>query len=346
MNAGFFPLDEQLGVRDAHWSEKVAADAVWLYGHVPGNVAAEALKRLTGIELSETSLWRRVATWGEQFQAYEALQQAKAHAVPLRGEAPPSALRLPYKMGVGMDGTMVHIRKEGWKELKVGNVFKIVVRKEWVEESETFEDRAHAVDNSYVARLGGPEAFGQVLWMEALRRRVPQAHESVVLGDGANWIWNLAQEHFGTSWQVVDWYHGKQHLHRVGNLVFGEGSPQSQQWVKTMRTSLFQGHAAHVALDIQDLAAEYPSQQKALCSEANYFESNKRRMQYMEIRDAGLPIGSGMVESGCKQFGARFNGAGMRWSREGAERLIPIRATIMSGRYDEVWPAAYNSPLN
>lgn len=343
---GFFPLDEQLGVRDAHWSEKVAADAVWLYGHVPGTVAAEALKRLTGIELSETSLWRRVATWGGQLQAYEALQQAKANAVPLRGEAPPSAWRLPYKMGVGMDGTMVHIRTEGWKELKVGNVFAIVVRKEWVEESETFEDRAHAVDNSYVALLGGPAAFGQLVWTEALRRRVPQAHDSLVIGDGANWIWNLAQEHFGSSWQAVDWYHGKQHLHRVGNLVFGEGSAQSQQWVKSMRTALFQGHAAQVALAIQDLAAEYPSQQKALCSEANYFESNKRRMQYMELRDAGLPIGSGMVESGCKQFGARLNGAGMRWSREGAERLIPIRATIMSGRYDEVWQAAYNSPLN
>jgi hypothetical protein len=59
-----------------------------------------------------------------------------------------------------------------------------------------------------------------------------------------------------------------------------------------------------------------------------------------------LPIGCGMIESGCKQIGARFNGAGMRWSREGAERLIPIRAAILSGRFDEVWHVAYNSPLN
>jgi len=343
---GFFPLDEQLGVRDAHWSEKVAADAVWLYGQVPGNVAVQVLKRLAGIDLPETSLWRRVERWGTQIQAYEAIQQAQANAVPLRGEAPPSALRLPYKMGVGMDGTMMHIRKEGWKELKVGSVFEIEVRKEWVEESETFEDRAHAVNNSYGAHLGGPEAFGRALWSEAVRRRVPQAQDSVVIGDAAHWIWNLAQEHYGSSWQIVDWYHGKEHLHRVGNLVFGEGSVQSQQWVKAMRTPLYQGHAVQVAQTIQDLAAEYPAYQKALQSEAGYFENNQRRMQYLEVREAGFPIGSGMVESGCKQFGMRFNGAGMRWSRAGAERVIPIRATIMSGRYDEVWQAAYNAPRN
>lgn len=124
----FFPLDEQLGVRDAHWSEQVAADAVWLYGQVTGEVAAQALKRLAGLDLSAASLWRRVERWGTQLQAYETVQQATASALPLRGDAPPSALRLPYKMGVGMDGTMVHIRKEGWKELKVGDVFEIAVR--------------------------------------------------------------------------------------------------------------------------------------------------------------------------------------------------------------------------
>jgi hypothetical protein len=343
---GFFPLDQQLGVHDAHCSEQVAADTVWLYGHVPGNVAAQALKRLAGIELSESTLWRCVVRCGTRIQVYETVQHATANAVPLRGDAAPSALRLPYKMGVGMDGTMIHIRKEGWKELKVGDVFAIAVRKEWVEESEAWEDRAHAIHNSYVAHLGGPEVFGRAVWTEAVRRRVPQAHDSLVMGDGANWIWNLAQEHFGNSWQVVDWYHAKQHLHRVGDVVFGEGSAMSQQWVKTMRTPLYQGHAYQVAQTIHELADEYPQHQKSLQSEAGYFESNKRRMQYLEVRDAGLPIGSGMVESGCKQFGARFNGAGMRWSRAGAERLIPIRATILSGRFDEVWRAAHNSPLN
>jgi hypothetical protein len=279
-------------------------------------------------------------------QAYEKLRQASANALPWRGEAGMTDQRLAQNMGVAMDGTMVHVRQEGWKELKVGCIFDVEVRPDRMPESEEVEDRAHAVHSSYLGVLGSADGFGRMLWAEAVRRGVPQAHDSIVIGDGAHWIWDLAQEHFGSSWQVVDWYHAKEHLHRVADLAFGEGSPTGHQWVKSQRTPLYQGQVWHVASRIRELADEYPSATKALQTEASYFETNKRRMQYLEVRDAGLPIGSGMVESGCKQFGARFGGAGMRWSRIGVDRLIPIRAAILSGRFDEVWNAALNSPLN
>lgn len=127
--------------------------------------------------------------------------------------------------------------------------------------------------------------------------------------------------------------------------MFGDNNAAATQWVKEMRTPLYQGQVWQVVAGLRELAAEYPSQQSALEKEVNYFETHKRRMQYLEVREAGLPIGSGMVESGCKQFGARFNGAGMRWSRAGAERLIPLRAAILSHRF-EILHAAYNAPLN
>lgn len=69
-------------------------------------------------------------------------------------------------------------------------------------------------------------------------------------------------------------------------------------------------------------------------------------MNYQELREAGWLIGSGMVECGAKQFKARFSGPGMRWSRSGAQRLLPIRATVMSRRFDAYWRLAYNSPQN
>jgi hypothetical protein len=86
------------------------------------------------------------------------------------------------------------------------------------------------------------------------------------------------------------------------------------------------------------------AQTELLHREAGYFDENQRRMQYMELREDGYPIGSGMVESGCKRFRARFNAAGMRWSRAGLERLLPVRAAIMSHRFDDLWKAAYNPP--
>jgi len=78
------------------------------------------------------------------------------------------------------------------------------------------------MQNSYVAVLGGPERFGRVLWAEAVRREFPEAGDSIALGDAATWIWNLAGEHFGSSRQLVDWYHAKEHLYAAGHRLFGE----------------------------------------------------------------------------------------------------------------------------
>jgi len=64
------------------------------------------------------------------------------------------------------------------------------------------------------------------------------------------------------------------------------------------------------------------------------------------MREEGWLIGSGSVESAAKQYKARFAGPGMHWSRVGAERLLPVRSAIMSGRFDECWRQAYNSPPN
>jgi hypothetical protein len=91
-------------------------------------------------------------------------------------------------------------------------------------------------------------------------------------------------------------------------------------------------------------ARHQPAIAEALRKEAGYFHNNQRRMQYQEMREDEWAIGSGMVESEAKQFKARFAGPGMRWSRSGAEHLIPVRAAIMSGRFEELWRAACNSP--
>ncbi len=111
-----------------------------------------------------------------------------------------------------------------------------------------------------------------------------------------------------------------------------------------MEKVLYQGNAWDVAEMLKGIGKDHPNGAETLQTEAGYFEGNKRRRQYLELRENGFPIGSGMVESACKQFRARFTGAGMRWSRPGAERLIPTRAAVMSHRFDEVWGNAYNSP--
>jgi hypothetical protein len=344
---GLFPLDQQLWVFERTCSETVAKLAVELCGHVTPVVAESLLDKLGGITFSDTGVWRRVQTWGAKFKALEELRQAAATALPQRGTIGPGAVPLSKDRGVGMDGVMIPLRMEGYKELKVGCVFDIALRSE--EDSETGEivERAHAVNNSYTAVLGSPEKFGKAVWSEAVRRQLPQARDSIAIGDGAAWIWTgVVPEHFSTSRQVVDWYHATEHLYTVAHLVYGEGTAEATRWVKGMEKPLYQGQAWQVASAIQDLAQEHSTIAEKLQTEAGYFQNNQRRMQYLELREDGFPIGSGMVESGCKQIRVRFAGAGMRWSRPGAEHLIPIRTALLSDRFEEMWSEVYKSPPN
>ena len=123
--------------------------------------------------------------------------------------------------------------------------------------------------------------------------------------------------------------------------------PAAQQWLAEHKKLLFEGGAGYLAEVLADLADKQPKQaeQLKLSVEAGYFSNNAHRMNYSQLREAGYPIGSGMVESAGKQFKARFAGAGMRWSRAGAEKLLPIRTAILSSRFEQCWHLAYNSPL-
>jgi hypothetical protein len=249
-------------------------------------------------------------------------------------------------MGVSLDGWMVNIRGEGWKEVKTGVIYRIVPCEE--KESQTGElvERAAAVDLSYVAHLGGPEPFGELLWQEAVRRQVPAAYEKVCVSDAAAWIWGLCQDYFPEAGQLVDWYHALTHLHEAATLAFSEDAAKANRWIHAHQTLLYQGQPASVANHIDTLASRAPAERsQALQSQATFFRHHSHRMAYLEFREQGWPIGSGPAEAACKQFQSRLKGPGMRWSRPGADRMLVLCSTILSDRFDERWRALQNSPV-
>ncbi len=248
-------------------------------------------------------------------------------------------------MGVSMDGAMVYVLEEGWKELKAGTVFTVeeitVLDKQTLEE----EGVGRAREVSYVAHLGGPEVFGKRLWAEAQHRQWTQAVDTQVVADGAAWIWNLATEHFYDSQQVVDWYHATEHLGKAAELLHGVGdNPAKQRWFHHYKEILFQGQTETIILELRNQAQK--TNIEPLSQEAAYFENHKRRMNYLDLRAEGWLIGSGTVESAAKQYKARFTGPGMRWKRPYLERLIPVRSAVMSGNFSQIWRSVYNSPAN
>ncbi|HEX8992087.1 MAG TPA: hypothetical protein VF784_10460 [Anaerolineales bacterium] len=339
-----FPLNGQLKQCDEGWSEGLARQAVWLGGLVPFEQAERILQEIGQVNISRCSIWQRSQTWGAQFKRLEDTERAQANALPEKWQPPSRDVEPDRRMGVAMDGLMVHIRQEGWKELKAGAVFEIEVR--LGKDTHTHEpvQMAHAVHNSYVAHLGGPEVFGEMVFAEARRRDWELAQDTQVVADGAVWIWNQADLHFGRSRQLVDWYHADQHLANAAKWFKGEGTPAFQLWFNSRETALYQGHAERIACELEQAANDLPNIADGLRREAGYFREHQHRMNYLEMREEEYVIGSGMVEGAAKQYQARLCGPGMRWSRAGAEHLIPIRTAILSGRFADVWQQVYNSP--
>jgi hypothetical protein len=308
-------------------------------GLMPDDLVERVFDRIGGVTLSDTSIWRRTKRWGEMIKVVADMAAAAAHALPTRETVIRGEARSEPPKGVSIDGVIINIRDEGYKELKVGCVYDVERPQPQAGDEEQF---AQAVNISYVGHLGGPKAFGKVIWAEACRRKWARALDTIALGDGAPWIWNLVQEHFGTSLQAIDYYHALEHLYHATHLVFGQGTPKAKRYGKYLENLLYQGHARTIADRLVAMAERCTGDvSKGLKTEAGYFRRYAERMQYMELREAGWPIGSGPVESGGKQFRGRLCGPGMRWSRSGAERMIPIRAAVMSRRFDEVWSGAY-----
>lgn len=333
---------------ERNWSESVIREMSWLSGVADSyERAEEIMKRIGQLEMSDSTIWSHVQVRGAALQAAEEKRKEKAMALPKVGERPRQPARGADCMGVGIDGGMVNIREEGWKEFKVGAVFERIKRLTRLPDREEWVEMAHAEHNSYVAHLGDAQTFGPLIWSEAQARGWEDARTTQTIGDGAHWIWNIADEHFPLSVRTVDWYHASQYLHEAAHLLYPNASTAATRWYNRTETMLFQGQAEAIADSITAKITANPSLNRdELTAKSTYFRNNHRRMQYMEFREDGLPIGSGMIESGVKQFKARFTGPGMRWSRLGLQCLIPIRAAVLSHSFDSLWLAVFPPPPN
>jgi hypothetical protein len=354
---GRYLLDEQLGLT-GRLSSGLQKQAVKLAAWLPYKAAEEVMAELAGLCLSDSGLWQLIQKLGSQVQPIE-VEEKPSLPLPATRIAPPtnrdvestfttegptsiapiSLNKQSKKSGVGLDGVMIHIRGEGYKETKLGCFFEV---ENYLNEEGKLQ--AHAAKQSYCFYLGGPEEFGRRVVLAAQDRGWESSDVKQVLGDGACWIWNVAAEHFKAALEVIDWYHAKQHLWQAANLLFGESSLKAAQMVEVYGNLLFEGCADLIAAGlVANLAALTAKEivsvekQELIEREANYFRHNQFRMEYQKYRETGWPIGSGVVESGCKLFKQRFGGSGMRWNRSGAENLMPFRAAVMGNNFEQVW---------
>ena len=318
----FFPLDKRWGLDASGYSPELKRQRVWLSGLLPYAQAEAVMQRIGKRTISDSSLWRAVERQG---------QRLLVDAEPTEPGGPPpvpSEARWGWGKTLSMEGGMVNIRQEGWKELKVGLIGNVL--SEDPPDSSVIPE-VPIVPLAYTAVLGDVETFTTALVQSARRQGFFDAPQSSITADGATWIWGVSRDNFPQSVQIVDWYHARQHLAEAAQARFPEQPEQAAAWLQAQSDVLFEG-------PLDPLLAEL--NQAGLSEFVHYFQTHQARMRYLDFQEAGFPIGSGSVESAVKQFKQRLAAPGMRWSRAGAQRMLPIRAAVLDGSFDARWSQA------
>jgi hypothetical protein len=184
----------------------------------------------------------------------------------------------------------------------------------------------------YYCDLTDAKAFGELMWATGCVAQAERARELVFVCDGAAWIWNLITTHYPQAVQIVDWYHAADRLHRVAHAAFNQTAPR-ERWLDCATTNLWEGRVADVIQACADLGAQCAEAQDAM----TYFTNNRARMRYDQYRAAGYLIGSGTVESSCKQIVTqRLKCSGAQWIVSGAVATAKARAAWLSAEWTPV----------
>ena len=226
-----------------------------------------------------------------------------------------------------------------FRDVKVASISLL----EWDE----VQQQARCSDTSYVLGIEHADDFFRRIWVEMNRRSDDLSRLHIVfIGDGADWIWRRAAE-IGNpdSVYILDFCHAVDHLAKVAKLLYGEGSDRFTARLQQWRRKLRAGGAAGVIDELRQLRDANCDHGDAIQGRINYLTANLPRMKYQRYRQAHLPIGSGTVESACKNVvAARMKGSGMTWTLEGARHMLQLRASIMSSRYAQDHERSLPSP--
>jgi len=324
----------QLG--DYSWTPATIAQALQVGSEIASyQRAATTFVELTHVPMSKSSLQRLVGVYGGELVKQQASEAEAMVKVPSTEEVevtwrqrvtPPSET-----MSLSHDGVMIHLREEGWKEAKIVSVAAVTSSLN----PASGETEVRLSEQSYRAGLWEVAPFTNQQWAEAEQRGVPQAQRLVCVADGAPWIWHLVRMCFAPCFEILDWWHATQRLWTIANAAF-ESQAQATLWVDHQKQLLAHSNLRQLFTNVRLLYSSTRPLPEPVRQAIVYLFHHRRRMRYAQFRQAGLPIGSGAVESACKVVvQARLKQAGMRWSRTGAQAMLALRCALLSER----WPA-------
>lgn len=342
--AGQFPADGELDIENTGFSPAVRRMQALVGQDTAFDRGRQQLKLLADLEVTTKAVERTAEAIGADITARE--QQEIQRAVQLD---------LPIIIGepvpilyIEMDGTGVPVVKKETvgrqgksdgqpahtREVKLGCVF---TQASWDTEGYAIRDPD---STTYVGAIETAEEFGKRIYVEAWKRGWNRAEKKVVIGDGAEWIWNLAHQHFPGAIQIVDLYHARQHLWELARKLHPNDEIKQQRWMLLHHHLLDHGKMKKLTTSLRSIRTDNPELAEKLRTEADYFHRNALRMRYPKFRRQHLFVGSGVIEAGCKTvIAARLKQSGMFWTVRGANALLALRCCRFNGRFEDYWEA-------
>ena len=353
----FFPLDQKLQLREDHWSEG-AAQVAAQEGLQAASFAraAQAYSRAVGGFISRSSVRRITQGFGGSLAEQKKQEAKQASAIAEEGEAAGDR-RVPLhepiveKGNVSSDGTMIRLREEGWKEVKLAAFSEVEVlepgsqkrRSEQREGKRAGEEVVRLNAHSYCAGVWQADTFEQHQYAEGLRRGLDLLEQLSSANDGALWIERTTFTNFPEASQVVDWSHALERLWAVAHAVYGEGEA-AKEWLRPREEALWDGKVEQVIEALESLDLESPSYPDEVRQAPGYFRHNRDRMRYDVFRASGYPIGSGTVESAANNVVKhRMRRPGRGWRRGCAQAMLAGLSELHSARFDWAWQRVYHS---
>jgi hypothetical protein len=344
-HTGQFPADVELDIEHTEFSPGVRRMQAVVGQDAPFDHGRQQLKLLANLEVTTKAVERTAEAIGEDIAAQEQVEIQRAMQLDL-----PIVIGKPVPiLYVQMDGTGVPVVKketlgrvgktEGQpahtREAKLGCVF---TQSSWDEEGYPIRDPD---STTYTGAIETAEEFGKRIYMEAWNRGWSRAEKKVVMGDGAEWIWNLAEPYFPGAIQIVDLYHARQHLWELVRKLHPNDQVKQKAWIKVhQRRLLDKGKIEKLVSALRAIDADNLDLAEKLRIEADYFERNADRMRYPKFRRQHLFVGSGVIEAGCKTaISFRLKQSGMFWTVRGANAIIALRCCNLNGQFEDYWEA-------
>lgn len=326
-HSGMSPWDRKQGLDERIWSPGVKSLVGELCARLTYSEVSQLLERVLGFGVEESSQQDIVLEIGRR------MRKAESRLITECFEA--DAEILPEleieRLYVCVDAAKAHT-DGAWHDIKTGVVFGGVPA---IDKSGRVVDKM--VNAKYLAAQESSDMFGRRIYLRALLSGLRSARLLVVLGDGAEWIWNIAAMHFLRRIEILDYYHACEHVWKLATVLYGEGKENGKRWAETHCHRLKESGPQSLLRALKRRKGRTQEEKEALRLERGYFQDHRKRMDYPKYLAMGLMIGSGPVESACKVVvGQRLKQAGMRWTSAGADSILALRTAVLSGQSDRI----------